>query len=82
MPATYANKPTSEWDHSHALQEGDELVDDDGDVGTVVSVHDDGSVTVAWGGGEMKHGEGSITRSLADGVVKTEDGQSHELATY
>lgn len=77
--------PTSEWDHSHALSEGDVLHDtqyDDGEF-EVVTVHDDGSVTLREDDGETEtYPEDEITGALAHGNFETDDGLSHELATF
>lgn len=84
--------PTSEWEHGHAIEAGDELIDTVEEVAlTVTEVHDDGSVTwKAWEGDE--HGVGDyITRTmdenavriaLADGILERTDGLSHELSSY
>lgn len=85
------NKPTSDWEHSHALTEGDELVDTGEDTPlTVEAVHDDGKVTVhVWG--DERHGGDYVTETwdeeevrvgLRDGIIETTDGKSHELATF
>lgn len=79
---TDETKPTSDWGHSHALNEGDELTDQWGESGTVENVHDDGSVTVSWESGEEVHSESSMNTALANGDVERADGKSHELATY
>lgn len=90
MTRTY-QKPTSEWEHSHALEQGDELVDTNEDTPiTVKSVNGDGSVEVRiWI--DERHGqeyttetypEGDVTTALADGIFETVDGLSHELATF
>jgi hypothetical protein len=80
-------QPTSDWEHSHALTAGDTLVDTQYDDGPfeVVTVHDDGSVTLR----DTEHGdterfsEREITGALADGnFERSADGKSHELATY
>lgn len=83
MMADY-KKPTSEWDHSHALSEGDVLIDTwDDSEGTVEVVAEDGSVLVNWDGKETeRYTENSVRVSLRDGLFKTPDGLSHELATY
>lgn len=85
------NQPTSDWEHSHALAEGGELVDTGEDTPlTVETVHDDGSVTVqVWA--DERHGEDYVTETwdeeqvrvgLRDGIIETTDGQSHELAAF
>ncbi|SEO70249.1 hypothetical protein SAMN05216388_101746 [Halorientalis persicus] len=97
MPATYADKPTSEWDYSHALAEGDVLVHTDDQTGEqavweIAAVNDDGSVRAEMvdqspgdvAGNPTEHwSEDEITRSLADDVLGLrDDGRSHELATF
>lgn len=83
--------PTSEWEHSHAIEAGDELTDTNtGAEITVDEVHDDGSVTVrTWR--DQRHGqeyheetfdEEEVRVALADGIFETEDGLSNELASY
>lgn len=83
--------PTSEWDHSHALEAGDELIDadsdvmDDTDIFVVREVHDDGSVTVYSNFDDENEvwTEDETRRVLADSVLKrVSDGLSHELATF
>lgn len=69
--------PTSEWEHSHALESGDEVTDTTCNEVHTASVHTDGGVTID---GET-FSEREITAALADGVLKV-DGLSHELATY
>jgi len=79
--------PTSDWDHSHAAQEGDIYNHDCGDRFRVTTVSDDGSVGV-----ELVSEEHDVTDSwseeatrtaLMDGLMYRErDGKSHELATY
>jgi uncharacterized protein YodC (DUF2158 family) len=91
MPATYADRPESDWTHSHALAAGDELVDtNEGTPITVDEVREDGSVKCRVWIGE-RHGQGYHTEiwsereangALADGIFETLDGKSHELATY
>lgn len=91
MPATDANEPESNWEHSHALAEGDELVDVENDTPiTVDDVRDDGSVSCrVWI--DQRHGqeytrevwtENEVRVALRDGLFETTDGQSSELATY
>lgn len=95
MPAHYADEPESNWDHSHALAEGDVLFDDEGARLVVEEVYDDGSVTwvvedeydgepteVKLNDTRETFDEGEIRRALVDGIVETEDGRSAELATY
>jgi len=69
--------PTSEWEHSHAVESGDEVTDTTCDEVHTATVHDDGSVTID---GE-RFSEQEITAALADGVLEV-NGLSHELATY
>jgi len=90
MPATYADKPTSEWDYSHALAEGDEVVTQWGEVWEITTVEDDGNVRVR----RLDDGrsgpddrdtwdEDAVNCSLANGTMELkDDGQSHELATF
>lgn len=91
MPATYADKPTSEWEYSHALKEGDELIDaNQGTAITVDEVTNNGSIECrVWI--DERHGqeytketwtEKEATGALADGVFETTSGLSNELATY
>jgi hypothetical protein len=84
-------RPTSDWEHSHALTAGDEITDTGEDVPiTVDEVHDDGSITVrVWI--DQRHGqehykqtwaEEQVRVGLADGILEREDGLSHELASH
>lgn len=84
-------RPTSDWEHSHAVNEGDVFdVDYFGVAMEVVDVHDDGSVIANLcpddvdGDGkiEQEYSEEEITNALADGLWERTDGKSHELATY
>ena len=86
-----STKPTAEWEHSHALTEGDELTDaEDATPITVEEVRDDGSVVVhVWT--DQRHGqeyttetysEEAVRVALRDGLWKTINGKSHELATF
>jgi hypothetical protein len=88
---TMESQPTSEWEHSHALSEGDELTDTGEDTPlTVIAVHDDGGVSLrVWR--DQRHGqeyydiredEDSIRTALTDGIFETTDGKSHELASF
>jgi hypothetical protein len=79
--------PTSDWEHSHAVEAGDELLDTQYDDGPfeVVEIHDDGSVTLR----DTEYDdtetfdEAEITGALADGnFERARDGLSHELATF
>lgn len=86
MPETY-EKPTSEWTYSHAIEVDDVLVDTQYGDGpfTVVTIHDDGSVTLRdeSNDSEETFSEREITGALADGNLERErDGLSDELATY
>jgi len=85
------NPPTSDWTHSHALEAGDELVDNhEGTPITVMAVNDDGSVDVrCWL--DERHGQEYVDENwteqgavsgLMHNEIKTTDGKSHELATY
>ena len=84
--------PTSDWEHSHALEAGDELVDNhEGTEITVLAVNDDGSVDVrCWiderDGQEYvdEHWtEEGATNGLMHNDIKTaDDGLSQELATF
>lgn len=69
--------PGSDWEHSHALNDGDEVVDTTSGETHTITVHDDGAVTLD---GET-FGEAEINAALRDGIV-TRDGLGHELATY
>jgi len=84
------NAPASNWNHSHAVQEGDELRDEFGCLWNVTTVQDDGGIRVrridedrdsanerdTWA-------EESVCAALRDGVIERErDGKTHELATY
>jgi len=83
-------QPTTEWQHSHALTEGDELNTEHGERWRVTTVEDDGTVRVrrlddgrrgpndrdAWS-------EEAVRHSLSNGELeRVSDGKSHELATY
>lgn len=84
--------PASDWEFSHALQNGDELVDTNEDTPiTVNSVNNDGSITCrVWI--DQRHGqkytrdtwtEKEVNCALADGIFKrVSDGKSHELSTF
>jgi hypothetical protein len=84
--------PTADWEHSHALEAGDELVDNhEGTPITVQAVNDDGSVDVrCWL--DERHGqeyvdetwaEEGATAGLTRNDIKTaEGGLSHQLASY
>jgi len=78
--------PTSEWEHSHALKEGMELIDqDNGDRLVVGNVYNDGEVLVCdlTNGGPEYWTEEEITNGLAaEHYATKEDGLSHELATF
>jgi len=84
---TMESQPISEWEHSHALQEGDLLVDTQYGDGpfTVETVHDNGDVTLynhEWDDTDH-HPEAEITGALADGnLERNADGKSHELASF
>lgn len=76
-------KPTSEWEHSHALESGDRLHDVENDVnGLVDKVKANGSVLVAWQTGAEVHTEEEIRVALRDGTIERDDGLSSELAAY
>lgn len=76
-------RPTSEWEHSHVLAEGDRVHDTDRGVpGIVDSVRENGSVLIAWEDGAETHTETEVTTALADGLIEREDGLSDELASY
>jgi hypothetical protein len=81
------DRPMSDWEHSHALDEGDILLDTQYDDGpfTVERIDDDGSVTLY----DHEHDdtetypEDEITGALADANLERQrDGLSHELATF
>ena len=84
------DKPTSNWDHSHALNDGDELTDVENETPiTVDEVRDDGSISCrVWM--DQRHGqeymrkewtEEEVRVALRDGLFERDDGKSHELAT-
>jgi len=77
--------PTSNWDFSHCVQEGDRFKVDDSEHWDIVSVRDDGSVRavcVEFDDAETWSQQG-VTNSLANGdMVRVSDGKSHELATF
>jgi len=83
--------PTSEWEHSHAIEAGDELIDTNENTPiTVDAVSEDGSIECrVWI--DERHGEEytketwtetEANGALADGIFETTDGLSHELATF
>ena len=83
--------PTSEWEHSHAVEAGDEYhVDYFGVTMKVKSVQDDGDViTHLVPDGEQEtqitqeYTESEVTEALANGLwERKSDGLSHELATF
>jgi hypothetical protein len=84
-------RPTSEWEHSHAISEGDVLVHEEyGEEWEVTTVEKSGNVRVrrvddgrrgpndrdAWS-------EKAVRSGLAHGeMYRKRDGLSHELATF
>lgn len=86
------DQPTSEWEHSHALTEGDKIEDTDENTPiTVTEVRDDGSIKVKqWFGSDHGEGdyvtaeytEGQTRVALADGIFERTDGKSHELTSF
>jgi len=77
--------PASEWEHSHALEAGMEIFDqDNGDRLVVGNVYDDGEVVLCdlTNGGAEYWSEETMTNALSAGHYATEDGLSHELATF
>jgi hypothetical protein len=90
MPANYADKPTSEWEYSHAIAEGDVLVHHHGEEWQVTTVEDDGNVRVrridegrAGPNDRDAWGEEAVRQMLANGDANVKnDGRSHELATF
>ncbi len=78
--------PTSEWEHSHALEEGDELLDHTGKEWRVTEVTGTGDVEVRRlddTHGEVENwSEEGTTEALATGSIERKDGLSHELATF
>ena len=88
--------PTSEWEHSHAIEAEQVLIDTGEDTRILVEeVHDDGSVTmvveddyphepepVILHDTRQTFTEEEINTALADGLLETPDGLSHELATF
>lgn len=83
---TDETEPTSEWEHGHALNEGDEINATNTDSGPfkVVNIGYDGSVVAVDSGGErFEWGEGEVTGALSAGnFERVSDGKSHELATF
>ena len=90
-------RPTSDWEYSHALEAGDILIDTNENTRILVEeVHDDGSVTwvavddssgamgerIKFNDTRETFDEAEITTALADEIVETTTGLSHELATY
>jgi hypothetical protein len=90
-------RPTSDWEHSHALETGDILIDTAEDTRLLVeAVGDDGGVTwvavddssgamgerIKFNDTRETFSEEEITTALADGIVESTTGLSHELATY
>ena len=83
--------PTSEWEHSHAVNEGDKYhVDYFGVAMVIKTVHDNGDVTadLVPDGEEntkitQEYTESEVTEALSDGLwERKSDGLSHELATF
>ena len=77
--------PTSEWEHSHALESGDRVVTEGGEEWDITNVRDDGSVwavAVHFDDAES-WSEKAVTNSLSTGDMhRKRDGLSHELATF
>ena len=87
MTTELHERPASDWEHSHALDEGDKLTDTQYGSGPFVveAVHEDGSVTLRGTDHDdiETHLENEINGALADGAFeRVSDGLSHELATY
>lgn len=81
---TDETEPTSEWEHSHALNAGDEIEALDEQY-TITAVNDDGSIDVESNDTEYAATwvEEQVTASLSRGtIVRVSDGKSHELATF
>jgi len=82
--------PTSDWTHSHTVQEGDEFRTEHGEVWKVTTVQDDGAVRVRRLDSGRRDanerdtwGEEAVRTSLAHDEMRRErDGKSHELATF
>jgi hypothetical protein len=83
--------PTSEWEHSHAIEAGDVLVHDEtGEEWKITSVEDDGNVNVRrvddgrdGSNDRDTWSENSLRTALAhDEMHRKDDGLSHELATF
>ena len=83
--------PTSEWEHSHAVEEGDTLVHEEyGEEWEITTVEDSGNVRVRRvdDGREGPNdrdtwSEEAVRQSLATGDMhRKSDGLSHELATF
>jgi hypothetical protein len=80
-------RPTSDWEHSHAVEADDVLVDTQGERFRVDSVNDDGSVDVT-----LLDDEHDVTDSWTEEATRTaltngdihreRDGLTHELATF
>ena len=91
MPANH-ERPTSDWEHSHQVSEGDNYrVEDFGVTMTVQTVKENGDVVadmVPDGNDDnpikgQEYSEEEIRRALADSLwVRESDGLSHELATF
>lgn len=82
--------PTSDWNHSHAVQESDEFRTEHGEVWKVTTVQDDGAVQVRRLDSGRRDAnerdtwaEEAVRTSLAHEEMRREcDGKSHELATF
>lgn len=82
--------PTSDWDHSHAVQEGDKYETEHGEVWQVTTVQDDGAIRVRRVDDARRDAnerdtwsEEAVTESLANGdMARVSDGKSHELAAF
>jgi len=87
---TDETQPTSEWEHSHALTEGDELETKYGEVWEVTTIQDDGAARVRRIDSDRSGpndrdtwSENAVRTSLANNEMhRQSDGKSHELATF
>jgi len=88
MPADYANQPTSKWEYSHAVAEGDEIETEHGELWRVTTVQDDGGIRVRRLDNNRRDAnerdtwsEEAVRTSLTNAEMEI-DGKSHELATF
>ena len=79
------NQPTSEWEHSHALESGDRIVTNDGERWDITDVRPDGSVwavCVDYDDAESWTEDEVRTALANDELERESDNLSHELATF